>query len=92
MVSEPDFPKSMLSHEPALVNVCVHAVYPALASVLPHGDVTSVRKRRFTLCVLSYHDFIAVKLALHEAVIEVGERVKQGLLLVGFLYKDKKLM
>ena len=82
----------MFAHETALVYITVHAIDVPFACVLPHGDVAVVGKFGFALGVLGNHELVAVYLAFEVVVVEVGESVKQGFLLVGFFHKHEELL
>ena len=90
-VSESDFSQSVLSHEPALIDIAVDAVQSSLSGVLPHLEVSSVPEHWLALGVLRYHELVAVQLAQEVVVVEVGSCIDEWLLLVCFLHEVKEL-
>ena len=90
-MSESYFSQSVSAHESALVHIAIDAVEPSLTGILPHLDVSTILEHWLALGVLGYHDFVAVQFAEQVVVVEVGSRVDEGLLLVGFLHEMQEL-
>ena len=63
LMSEPQFSQTVLTHQPALVYIGVHAVYPALTGVLPHYVVALILQSRLALRILGYHQLVGIQLA-----------------------------
>lgn len=89
-MSESYFSKLVLPHEPALVYIAVDAVEPTLTRVLPHDEVEVVLQHRLVLGVLGYHHLISTQLAEEVAVVEVGTRIDERLLLVGLFHQAEE--
>ena len=90
-VPESDFPKAVIAHEAAFVNVSSDSVDVALSGVLPHRDVASVFQSGLKVGVLGNHDAVVIEFSLQMLVVEVRTRIYQRLLLVGRLDEFKKL-
>ena len=81
----------MATHESAFVHVTVDAIESSFTRILPHLKVSSVTKHRGALGILGYHELVTVEFAEQIVVVEVGTRIDEWLLLVGFLHEVEEL-
>ena len=87
---EADFAEAVTPHETTFIHIAVDANNTPFTGILPHCDIPSICQYRLFLRVHGNHQFVVIDLSEQMSVVEVSERIQQGLLTVSTFYHTQE--